>query len=109
MYPNLQRLEPFLDEVFQHFYNRLLNDQRFRSFFTRKQQIPPLIEQHKHNFLDSLEESDAQLFTRYQHLGERYSEIAAIWSEQDENQWLERTDRALYRAKQGDRNRVCSA
>jgi diguanylate cyclase (GGDEF)-like protein len=62
-------LEPYLDGVFQDFYDRLLSDERFQVFFADDQQVRQLVQRQRQNLLDSLEESEEQLLNRYLRLG----------------------------------------
>lgn len=67
---NLQSLCPYLDDVFQSFYERLLSDRLFSSVFSNDTaRIRTLVDRQKESFKQSLFESEDRIKDRYTRLG----------------------------------------
>lgn len=67
--PDLEVLIPYLDRVFNAFYDRLLSNDHFRSFFEDDEQIRGLVQRQRASFVESMGDDDDALRDRYVELG----------------------------------------
>lgn len=66
---DLKVLIPFLDEILSVFYRELLSHKHMAVFFDDDAHIKLLIEKQKQNFIDSLDDDEAEFESRYMALG----------------------------------------
>jgi len=71
----LEALNEDLDQIFQQFYDQLLSNADFDTYFKSPQQIEKLIKKQKAYFISSLRFSDDELKTRYIALGEMHYDL----------------------------------
>ena len=72
----LALLENDLDQVFGKFYEHLLSDKHFASFFGTDEDVHSLIARQKENFKQALHEGEEQLNQRFVALGVMHHKIA---------------------------------
>ena len=73
--PPLDRIRPYLDRAFTAFYDRLLSNDHFRTFFRDDEQIRDLVDRQRASFNLSISEDDAALRARYVALGRAHHRI----------------------------------
>ncbi len=67
--PALEQITPYLDKAFNAFYDRILSNDHFRSFFRDSEQIRNLVERQRASFIESMSDDEDQLRERYIALG----------------------------------------
>lgn len=68
-FKKLERLTEHTDEVFEKFYKELLSNKVFAKHFKGEGHIRSLLDKQKHNFIETLQESKAELIERYYRVG----------------------------------------
>lgn len=74
-FKNLSKIVPDIDQAFTGFYNTLLGDMHFATFFESKEQVQQLIQKQKHFFTLSLDMSKEEIETVYVKMGEYHYDI----------------------------------
>jgi len=73
--PTLEQITPYLDKAFNAFYDRILSNDHFRSFFRDSEQIRNLVDRQRASFIESMSEDEDQLRDRYIALGHLHHRI----------------------------------
>ncbi|MDQ7055364.1 MAG: CZB domain-containing protein [Persephonella sp.] len=63
-------LEPYMEDIFNRFYEEVLSDEFLKTFFDSDEQIKSLVKRQIQNFKDTLKESDREIELRYYNLGQ---------------------------------------
>ncbi len=75
-FQSLKKLSIFLDDVFQSFYDELLSNETFQSYFKDEAQIQHLLAMQKKNFSDSLDDSSEEFKVRFLRLGKIHFDVS---------------------------------
>lgn len=71
----LESITPYINSAFKAFYNELLSNEAFSSYFESREQIDQLLQKQKMNFIDSLKDEDKIFEMRFYKLGEMHYHI----------------------------------
>ncbi|MBK3333340.1 EAL domain-containing protein [Persephonella atlantica] len=63
-------LEPYMEDIFNRFYEEVLSDEFLKTFFDSDEQIKSLVKKQIQNFKETLKESDREIELRYYNLGQ---------------------------------------